>query len=160
MIKEVVGDLLSYDADIICHQTNYYGVMGGGIALAIRSYVLSDSAFNQYRQACKLGGKKLLGKVLYLPALNKNEDAVIVANLFCQDGPLRRDGVLTHYAAMRLCLQQIARFAETQNYSVALPGYMGCGIAGGDWATVRQIVEDVFGQSPVPLTIVYWEKEE
>ena len=36
MIQEIEGDLLCFPANILCHQTNYYGVMDGGIAAAIR----------------------------------------------------------------------------------------------------------------------------
>ena len=45
---------------------------------------------------------------------------------------------------------------SSSNWSVALPGYIGCGIAGGDWDAVRGIIWDVFKYSPVMLTIVYW----
>ena len=41
MVHEMTGDLLSCDADYICHQTNFYGVMGAGVAASIHSKLLS-----------------------------------------------------------------------------------------------------------------------
>lgn len=165
MITEIKGDLLSVDADIICHQTNFYGVMGGGIALAIKNYALPSASFSAYQQHCKKRKSGLLGTVQYLPGANRNGYMCVVANLFCQGGSLRHGCVLTCYDHMRTCLETVERDVRACNevrnappMTVALPGYMGCGIAGGDWQTVRQIIEDVFGQSPVSLTIVHWDR--
>lgn len=44
MIQEIEGDLLCFPTNILCHQTNYYGVMDGGIAAAIRKKILTDRA--------------------------------------------------------------------------------------------------------------------
>lgn len=35
--EEIKGNLLESDCDIICHQTNTLGIMGGGIALQIKN---------------------------------------------------------------------------------------------------------------------------
>ncbi len=56
---------------------------------------------------------------------------------------------------MRDCLEQVEAYALQYGYRVALPGFLGCGIAGGNWNTVHHIIGEVFGASPVPLTIVY-----
>lgn len=31
-VKIIKGDLLNCGADIICHQTNFFGMMGGGVS--------------------------------------------------------------------------------------------------------------------------------
>ena len=49
----------------------------------------------------------------------------------------------------------IEKFAKENNLTVAFPGYIGCGIAGGDWTTVLDILDDVFSGSTVKCTIVY-----
>lgn len=48
MVHEMTGDLLSCDADYICHQTNFYGVMGAGVAASIHSKLLSPAAYSVY----------------------------------------------------------------------------------------------------------------
>lgn len=158
MIHEVRGDLTTYEADFICHQTNFYGVMGGGVALAIWEKMLGRQARAQYQTHCAKKGVNLLGTVQFLPAVQRTPDgdrACVVYNLFCQANEPQADGGITRYDSMRECLEQVERLARRFSKTVALPGYMGCGIAGGDWARVRGIIEDVFGKSPVSCTIVY-----
>ena len=137
MIQEIQGDLLKSEADILCHQTNFTGIMGGGIAASIREKVLTDGQYKEYRSLCAEHGKALLGTVQYLPAKNGKT----IANLFSQNdwnvGP-----VLTNYEAMRACLKAVESYARGNGLTVGLPGYIGCGIAGGDWKTVREIIEE------------------
>ncbi len=162
MVQEVVGDLLSCKADYICHQANFYGVMGAGVAASIRRRLLSPAAYSAYQKLCRTAGRGLLGEVQYLPCAADEPEIRphIVFNLFCQDDQPQADGSLTRYDCMRSCLEKVERMARENGCKrVALPGKMGCGIAGGDWRTVRRIIEDVFGKSPVTCTIVWWEGE-
>lgn len=161
MVHEMTGDLLSCDADYICHQTNFYGVMGAGVAASIHSKLLSPAAYSAYQRLCRKMGRDLLGEVQYLPGTAKEPGgrSYIVFNLFCQDDRAQADRGLTRYDCMRSCLKQVEHWARENGCKrVALPGNMGCGIAGGDWRTVRQIIEDVFSKSPVPCTIVWWKE--
>lgn len=150
MIREVKGDLLAYDANIICHQTNYFGVMGGGIALAIYDKLLTRRQYAAYQKYCQLHGRGALGEVQFIP-LN---DGRYLANIFSQDDLSERD-VLTDYPAVQAALEKVERFAANKGFSVALPGYIGCGIAGGDWKVVGNIIKQVFGQSGVECAVVY-----
>ena len=57
MVHEMTGDLLSCDADYICHQTNFYGVMGAGVAASIHSKLLSPAAYSVYQRLCRKMGR-------------------------------------------------------------------------------------------------------
>ena len=47
--KIIKGDLLETNADIICHQVNLQGVMGGGLALSIaRKYPNVNKIYEDY----------------------------------------------------------------------------------------------------------------
>lgn len=148
MVREIIGDLLSCDADVICHQVNYYGVMGGGIAAAIRRRVLTDPQYSKYQRLCAAHGDSLLGTVQYLRC-GKNR---VIANVFSQ-----RD-MSTDYSAFRKCMIEVRDWAEERGYTVAVPGRIGCGIAGGNWDTVRGILYDIFANDG-DLIIVNWDKE-
>ena len=51
----IKGDLLKADADVICHQVNLQGVMGGGLALSIAmKYPNVNKIYEDY-EAKKLG---------------------------------------------------------------------------------------------------------
>lgn len=154
MIKKVNGDLLQVEAGIIGHQTNYYGVMGAGVALAIRENLLPDQEFAAYQALCSEYHKELLGTVQMLPLA----DGRFVANIFSQ-GDGTDDGYLTDYDAMKKALTELREQAATRETSVALPAGMGCGIAGGDWSIVEDIIQEVFGESEVECTIVKREQE-
>lgn len=156
MIKEVQGDLLTCGADIICHQVNFQGVMGGGVALSIRDkLLLKNGLYQQYQDYCSIFQETAIGTVLMQEA-----PEVIVANLFCQrEFTLNND--LTDYEAMEKCLRTVKLFAlKRRNRKVAVPGYMGCGIAGGNWSRVLGILKKVFEDSAVELTIVYWDQNK
>lgn len=152
MIQEIEGDLLCFPANILCHQTNYYGVMDGGIAAAIRMKILTDEQYNEYKDYCMYFGRQALGTVLYSTIIPGER---YIANCLSQRD-FGAQEVLTDYEAFRQCLAKVEQTAKMAGWSVALPGYMGCGIAGGDWDIVSGIIHDIFAQSSVPLTVVYW----
>ena len=56
-------------------------------------------------------------------------------------------------------MDSIRVYALRFKLPVYIPGYIGCGIAGGDWNRVKGIIDDVFKGSLVEATIVYWEHE-
>lgn len=157
MVRKTRGDLLKFDAGILCHQVNYFGVMGGGIAASIYDKALSNDSRRLYKQFCYYCGVDALGKVQFLPHVDGKR---WICNLFCQDDYTpQSDGGITSYDHMLECLFKVETCARKNNLSVAVPGYMGCGIAGGDWDRVEAIIHKVFDKSSVLCTIVYWVKE-
>lgn len=156
MIKEIQGDLLKSDANLICHQVNCKGVMGAGVAKQIRNKLLSKEQFQMYRNACVENGSKLLGKNL-ISTISENQ---AVVNMFGENIPtgIKRD---TNYKALYQCLYTVEEYARKHNKTVAIPGRLGCGLAGGDWQYVKKnIIWPIFEKSLVQLTIVYLGKIE
>ena len=152
MIKSIKGDLLRQDSGVICHQTNYYGVMGGGIAYAIQRDLLTPEQHAEYEKYCKLHGRGALGTVQFI----RLNDGRYLANMFSQDDASGKS-VLTDYGAFRDAAEKVQQFAKKHNLTVAFPGYIGCGIAGGNWGIVSDILDDIFSGSKVECTIVYKE---
>ena len=158
MLNEIKGDIFNWikDGGIICHQTNYFGVMGAGIAAAIRHKLLSHEKYAEYVELCRMGGRTLLGHVQYLEC----GDGITVANCFCQDdGRASANSpnsayTITRYYEMKRCLIDIRSKAKLEGKRVFIPYKIGCGIAGGDWGMVQSIIKDVFGKSPVDAVIV------
>ena len=152
MIKETNGDLLKTEGiDIICHQVNYCGIMGAGIAKQIKDQLLSKKQFEEYRKMCELFKEENLGTVFS----QELPDGRYVANMFSQNG---MGGVATNYTAMKQCFQMVKGFAAPTGLTVGIPGYIGCGIAGGDWNIVKGIIENVFDDDAVDVVIVYFPK--
>ena len=127
--KIIKGDLLKADADVICHQVNLQGVMGGGLALSIaRKYPNVNKIYEDYEP-------KKLGEVCFADAGN-----FTVANCFSQTEDFNTD-----YKALREGLSKVRKYMMDCGYrTVAIPYKYGCGIANGDWETVFNIFKDVF----------------
>ncbi|GKS11223.1 Appr-1-p processing protein [Paenibacillus chitinolyticus] len=142
-VKIVQGNLMEATEDIIGHQVNCMGVMGAGLAKLIkRDY---PEVFKQYKQSCSNKGE-LLGRCQIVST--KNEKCI--ANLFGQYGY----GVQkrhTDYIALRGALNELMSLAMKSGQSIALPYNIGCGLAGGDWDIVGQIIEEVFIDYDVTL---------
>lgn len=140
MINVVKGNILDSKEDIICHQVNVQGSMGGGVArqLANRYKELED----EYYLFCKSNNfdyEQLKGQVL---VITKDK---YIANMFSQ-----RPNFQTDYTAMIECFKKIKEFA-IPNLSIAIPYGIGCGIADGDWKTVYKIIGEIFKDYEVTL---------
>lgn len=149
MISYHKGDLLESGCDIICHQVNLDGVMGGGIAYQIaqkypeveRDYSLECMDYN-YSE--KLGGSVCFSEIYY-------SNGKYVANCFSQ----RRD-FTTDYEWLKSCVYWIKEFIGKGKCSVSIPKNYGCGIAKGDWETVKEIWESAF-ESDSDIELQIWE---
>jgi len=142
------GDITKSNAGIICHQVNCRGVMGAGLAKALRA---KYPIYGPYVQLCRgVKPETLLGSTQFVQVSTDPDQ--YVANCFgqCNFG---RDRVQTDYAALEHSLRNVEEFARTHNLSVAIPYGIGCGLAGGDWNTVQAILEDIFVASPVSARI-------
>lgn len=147
MIEIINGNIFESDADIICHQVNTHGVMGAGIALQIKEKF--PDVYEVYKEKCKEFSKydiNPLGHVLYCRTKYSN---VIIANLFSQIG------MSTDYNAMKNCLRSIYNDCKKYNESVAIPYKIGCGIAGGDWNKVYDMIEEIFSQDENVKCTIY-----
>lgn len=125
----IKGDLLSADADIICHQVNLQGYMGGGLALSIANkYPSVEKEYRNYEP-------KHLGEVCFAKT-----DDFVVANCFSQTEDFNTD-----YDSLEQCLWGVkAYMTEHDLKKIAIPYKYGCGIANGDWETVLSIFGYVF----------------
>ena len=73
------GDVLASGAPIIAHQVNCKGVMGAGVAKAIKKKY--RSVYNDYRKLCVEKGAALMGETQFV----WTADRTVVANCFAQN---------------------------------------------------------------------------
>lgn len=156
MIREIVGDITRDGKGFIAHQVNYQGVMGAGVALSIKNKLLTDEQYKVYQEMCRQHGSELLGTTMFV----SYTDDIMVANMFCQNDFSTPGSCITNYSAMCRCLTDLKGIAERWKMPVCFPGYIGCGIAGGDWSVVKQLITEIFGDSSVEATIIYWEGDQ
>lgn len=151
MIKIVEGNILNATENIIAHQVNCRGIMGGGLALQIKNkYPEIFNYYFNYIEDFKINNseaKYLLGccQIVYTSDGNK-----AFANLFGQYN-IGQNKVQTDYMALRRSLNKLLTYAKENKNSIAIPYKLGCGLAGGDWNIVYKIIEDVFEDYDVTI---------
>ena len=64
----------------------------------------------------------------------------------------------TDYLSLANGLSTVKLFAQEKNMSVAIPYGIGCGLGGGSWSVVKDIIKMCFSDSGVNVTIYRLEK--
>lgn len=126
------GDLLKAKEKIIGHQVNCFGGAAGLAAAVFKKWPYAKKDYEDI--TTRIPGKILLGMAFYT---GQQKDGHIICNLFGQYTP----GADYRPDKLEQALQQLANFAKAGGYSVALPWKLSCGICGGDWNEVLQIIE-------------------
>lgn len=127
-------DILDVTSGVICHQVNLKGKMGAGLALAIRQKW--PIVFEKYKAMCDRGLFQL-GSIQPVQV----SETLWVCNLAGQEG-YGRGQQQTDYDAVRTGLEKLNKWASDRSLQVYLPHGMGCGLAGGDWSVIEQIIKE------------------
>lgn len=136
-IHYVKGDATNPQGDgnkIIVHICNDIGAWGAGFVLAVsKKWRAPEIAYRAEK-------KHTLGQV----QLVRVSDDIIVANMVAQHGiGTGSDGKPPiDYAAVRACLAQVNDSAYHTGSSIHMPR-IGCGLAGGEWSKIEEIITDV-----------------
>jgi O-acetyl-ADP-ribose deacetylase (regulator of RNase III) len=150
MITHKNGDLLKSSCNFICHQVNCKGAMGRGIAQQISEKF--PEVKSKFLYSYKIGANKL-GNIDIVP-VDKNQ---YVINLYGQYnyGCHYYDGKCdTDYSAFKSCLINLKRFIDHNklyNFTIGFPYKIACGLAGGNWERIIEIIGDILGEYNVEI---------
>lgn len=142
MIKIKQENILNCNENIIIHQVNEQGIMGGGVARQLANQYLGLE--REYSEFCKLHSNNynlLKGKVFKIMLKGK-----FIMNMFSQ-----KPNFDTDYEMMKIAFKEIKEYAKSFNLTICMPYGIGCGIANGDWNKVYKIIEEVFSDYDVTL---------
>jgi O-acetyl-ADP-ribose deacetylase (regulator of RNase III) len=140
------GNLLDVTAGHIVHGCNAQGVMGSGVALAVKK--MYPGAYLDYLQIHEDEGLDLGVAYPYIP-----KDGLVIWNAITQDGfglPTRN----CSYDAIQTCFEDI-NTAITAGVDLGIipeihiPA-IGAGLGGGNWEIIREIIEQT---CTVPVTL-------
>lgn len=152
-MREIIGDILTPVRNdksvIVCHQVNCMGVMGAGLAKQVRdkfpevfrAYMSKCAACNEYPHGN-------LGHVQFCSVIN--EAGYIIANIFGQLS-YGAGRVNTDYDAVRMGLNRVSTAFPYS--TIRIPYMMGCGLGGGDWNIVLDIIEGTLVSKGVDVEI-------
>lgn len=128
-------DILTATSGLICHQTNCIGATGG---LAGAIFNKWPEAKNDYLHDVKTFKEGLLGTV----SISVISDTLTLVNMFAQSGVSHKNKA-TQYSAFGACLYDLKAFYNNPT-EIYFPYLIGCGLGGGDWNIVSEMIEEVF----------------
>jgi len=137
-IKTQIGNLLHVKSGHIVHGCNAQGVMGSGVALAVKNTY--PQAFKDYLEVHNAGGL-ILGEAY--PTAVKPE--LIIWNAVTQN--LYGNGSrMVSYDAIQTCFQSVNDFITQNNGHIMTPNevhipMIGAARGGGNWEIIREIIE-------------------
>lgn len=142
MVRYEKGNIFDTHCQVIGHQVNSEGVLGG---LAKEVFERYPECLASYRNACS-SRRPIVGHVIFVEAANKK----FIANLVGQKFP----GAATDYAYLCSALLETKSALKFFGLnSLALPYKIGCGIGGGNWEIVKAIIFEIFGNSKEEVVI-------
>jgi O-acetyl-ADP-ribose deacetylase (regulator of RNase III) len=159
MITIIEGDITKTDKDIIVQQVNARGFMASGLAKTIMqrydNVKKEYQAFRKKQLKTVKTDENLLGSVNYVDVY----DGKIIANVFGQVD-IREDiydkKVYTDKKALLHGIEQVKIKAEELKLSVAIPTYIGCGLANGSWEEIKPGIEMIFENSTVDVVFYHY----
>ena len=134
---------------VIVHVCNDLGAWGKGFVLAVsRKWPAAEQCYREWHRgegSIPFG----LGHVQFVEV----EPALWVANLIGQRG-IRRSGAVppVRYEAIQIGLSEIAGFAVAKQATIHMPR-IGCGLAGGEWNRVAEIVQQELADKGLSVTV-------
>lgn len=136
-MKQIEGNLLDIPDGLLAHVVNDRHIMGGGIALQIRNKW--PHVAKQYRTSTAMHGAC---QVIFV---GLGEHRLAVCNLFAQRGLRAKDHPIgrryLHYGDLALALGDLRAEAQFYKLDVFVPFLMGCGLAGGNWEVVLELLD-------------------
>jgi O-acetyl-ADP-ribose deacetylase (regulator of RNase III) len=160
MIEYVVGDATrpqGEGARLIAHVCNNEGGWGSGFVVALSRR--NKTPEMQYREWYRSGSWSTVPFELgYVQLADFTEPDVKVVNMIAQDGIRRSQSAppAISYPALRQCLDYLGQGATSWCEvtgvvpSIHMPR-IGCGLGGGEWSTVEEIIleslVDIYGLS-------------
>ena len=141
--KYIKDDIIKTDIKYIAHGVNCQNVMGSGVAKAL--YDKYPEVKKRYHEYCEnmsvykgVKGADLLGRVCSTTPSNGR----VVFNMFTQEYYGYDGKRYVNYAAI---VKGFEKLVESKLcFTLAIPK-IGCGLAGGDWDIVEQLINDTVG---------------
>lgn len=151
-IKNIDGNLLDSTAEYIVHQVNCLGVMGSGVALAIRNkWPVVCEEYEKLFKNSDEWSRELLGRIQIV----KVNEVQSVVNLFGQ-ASCGYGERFTSYDAVDDALRKLSKNCKENGIkSIALPYRMSSDRGGANWNIILEMVKQHFND--LDITVEIWK---
>lgn len=155
-ISYVVGNALEpidpVGRKIIAHCCNDVGGWGAGFVVAIsKKWSQPEQAYREWARLGKIEGMPFKqGQCHVVPIPNTK---IAVANIIGQsDCGYYMDLPPVRYGAIHEGFLRLRQRLHTTTWSLHMPR-IGCGLAGGEWGKIEDILNKVFAETNIPITV-------
>lgn len=153
MITYKLGDVLACSEEILIHGANAQGIMGSGVALAIKNAY--PEAYRVYRDASE-AGYLTLSSYTFADVKKPNGDRLRIYNAVTQEHYGRDGKRYVSYDAVEKVFKNIDIHLPKEG-AVAIPK-IGAGLGGGAWDEIVSRIEKAMPNRPV-ICYVQHKKE-
>lgn len=136
MVVYKTGDILKSDAEVIVHGCNCKNNMGAGIAVQIKQRFPRAWAEDQ---KTVWGDVNKLGNFTFVSSFNEYGHTVVIVNAYTQYNYTAHE-VDVDYDALEEAMERICEMWPDK--VISMPR-IGCGLAGGDWEVVEEILSRI-----------------
>lgn len=135
------GNLLESTENIICHQVNEDGIMGGGLALQIaKKYPYVEK---EYKSFLERYSKKMIILGQYQVSAIGNRKYIV--NCFTQRN------FITNLKDIEKVFRGLLESCKLNNLTISIPFNYGCGIAKGNWEEVSKLFEKLSNEYEIDI---------
>ena len=142
------GNILESTENIICHQVNENGIMGGGLALQIANKY--PKVEKEYKEFCSKFKNLLYGQYQICEITERK----YIANCFTQRN------FNTNLEDLEKVFRGLLESCKLNDLTICVPHGYGCGIANGNWNEVSKFFEKLSNEYEIVIVIYKLEKEE
>lgn len=150
-IKIVQGNVLDYTKDVaVIHGVNCQGVMGSGVALAIKNAY--PKVYTEYKRMCyaTASAEDVLGRVGVV-TLNITDNFYVINGFTQIDCGTQRRQV--SYDAIVEVFESTNRWLHCQKPLTLYFPKIGAGLGGGNWDIIKAIIESSVDQKFNPTLV-------
>lgn len=142
-MKTLNQDILDVNIGIIVHSVNCKGTWGAGLAKSLKhKYPKAYDDYIKYLNSFKMP-YYALGSIIH----TRIKDLYVVSAVTQYDVSVTQRR--TEYSAVIEAMRSLNNYIKTHRVDLPLyfPYGIGCGLGGGDWNIVSNIIEDTFPKS-------------
>jgi O-acetyl-ADP-ribose deacetylase (regulator of RNase III) len=148
-MEYIKGDITNETSGLIIQGVNCMGVMGSGVALAIKTkWPIVYKEYLKHQQ-----GREALGKVQFVPI----EPGLYIGNCWTQEFFGNDGKIYADRGALRCCLFQALAFCETHGLELKTPK-IAAGLAGLDWdadvVPIFELARAAYPTVPVKVFVI------